>query len=58
MNAGGTRVVLEGLTSGAMNKQTGIKGKYHASKGRYEVTLDSTGKIVLVKPENLRDVEL
>lgn len=58
VNAGGTRVVLEGLTSGAMNKQTGIKGKYHASKGRYEVTLDSTGKIVLVKPENLRDVEL
>ena len=57
-NESGTRVVLEGLSSALMNGKTGTKGKFDEAKGRFEVTLDSDGKTVLVKPENIREVEL
>ena len=55
---GGNRVVLEGLSSEVLNGATGTKGEYNEEKERFEVTLDSTGKTVLVKPENIRDAEL
>ena len=53
-----TRVVLHGLKSESMNGKTGIKGSFDKEKERYQVRLDSTGKTVLVKAENIRDVEL
>ena len=56
-NESGQQVVLEGLSSNSMNGKKGRKGKFNEDKGSFEVTLDS-GKTVLVKPENIRDVEL
>ena len=41
-----------------MNGKTGVKGNFNEENGRYEVTLDDTGKTILVKPENIRNVEL
>ena len=57
-SSSGVKVVLEGLSSDGMNGKTGVKGNFNEENGRYEVTLDDTGKTILVKPENIRNVEL
>jgi hypothetical protein len=49
------RVVLHGLKTKSMNGMTGVTGKYIQKKKRYQITLDETGKIILVKPENMKE---
>ena len=48
----GHRVVLQGLSSTAMNGTAGTATKFSNKKGRYFVELDGGGK-KLIKPENL-----
>ena len=48
------RIVLTGLTNESMNGQTGEKGRFNEETGRFEIKLDTTGKTILVKPENIR----
>eukprot|EP00729_Bicosta_minor_P008240 gene8240-9782_t len=47
-------VVLIGLKSAGMNGQWGVTGAALNAKGRWPVTLESSGKIVAIKPENLQ----
>ena len=49
------KIVLEDLDDEGMNGKTGVKGNFNEENGRYEVTLDDTGKTILVKPENISD---